>query len=232
MLTQDTIARVHTFYQPRLSEGDRLVLSTPRGELRVPWDTERPIALGFGEPAANIQEATAKGFPITNGRELYQALLSPAEFERIRATREPDERTQSFLAGLKEQIGLSTIRGGADGVGFQMTKLVDVELEETLLNGSAEIGRDESGRWVYREFCRYEIDDFATTEWHYGTERPTAEQIETGRYIEVLLNLLWKRRFRPTFTCWECGIKQHWLEIRAGSFREQVESFEDKYCGC
>ncbi len=235
-MTPETVARIREYYRPEFGDSGRtLVLHPPNRpqELHPSWI--KKYLLTFGEQPApkTLEEGLARGFLQVTGRELFAALLSPEEFEAIRATKELDPRTAAYLKATKKGIGLSGRRDGYDAEKFEPAAKVDLGIGPDCWPVQAEIGRLADGRWVAEWSVRTAIDDYCITDLYFD-HQPTASQVHTAIFVDKIeFELSWKRRFNPAFECWECGRKcAHWLDITASSLQAQWEAFQESYCGC
>lgn len=77
---------------------------------------------------------------------------------------------------------------------------------------------------------RTAIDDF-NIETHIFNRFPSEKDVKEIRAIIDLEFNFKFGRLNPVFTCWECGHKSHWLDVR-GDLRTKIDNLKERYCGC
>lgn len=138
-----------------------------------------------------------------------------------------DLRTSEYLANTQKNIGYIETKHGWDEIELTESRSFPIF---SIAVGKSELGVTESNKWCYQFGYPAGIDDY-NIEKIYFNKRPNKQDIIMARQIETIKLNFFLRRARPEFTCWECGSRNHWLDI-PGELGDKVENLKEKYCGC
>jgi len=160
--------------------------------------------------------------------------LYPEKWEEVKANYN-DPRTDKYIEQTKKNIGLLDIKHGWDShlPKDQIEFGLDIWINLTG-SGKVDCGKLEDGRWVAQFARRTDIDDYDICAMFFEKEPTkkmvlianTVDQAETYFHIHTYKN--------ANFTCWECGIKTHWLDVNneEPGIIGKWGMLEEKYCGC
>lgn len=140
-------------------------------------------------------------------------------------------RTEKYLQTVKNNLHFLGCNEGWKSI----QEIVSENLPETEIEKVADYPNDTE---IYRyadRFCaqiiyRTDIDDYII-ETYIFTEFPSVKDVEIAKAINEIKYSFKLKRLNPTFTCWECGVKKHWLDI-PGNFLEKITNLKENYCGC
>jgi len=226
---------VREFYGPVL-RGESLYLTRPK-QWFVPW-SDKPLFVSFGQKAKDADEARARGFYETTCKEFHRLVLGDEKFNELRKVKEPDDRTLQCFDAVAKSIGLLDRKDGYDGERFEVEFELPVWIDLTG-SGQVDCGRLDD-RWVAEWSFRTDIDDYNITDVYFD-RRPTTEMVIAAQSLSDAKRFLARRRYDPSFTCWECGLLcEHWLDIQsesqaetlAAGFQAKFGAFQEFYCGC
>jgi hypothetical protein len=231
MITPETVEKIRQFYSPEFTDHKRsLELNSPGKEsLQVEWKKIYALICGAEPVPKSLDEARERGFPVLSGRELFEALLSPEEFEAVRATKEVDGRTAAYLEATKKGIGLVCRKDSYDHEKIETASLMGIGIGADGLPIYAEIGELADGRWSVQTDTEHR-NRMAL----YFDHSPTAKQVEQAILIrQIETNLGREYHFNPSFRCRKCGVEcQHWLDIHAENLEAKWAAFKERCCGC
>lgn len=227
------IEKIRDFYKPELDcEPNTTIyyLRVGTEKRRVSLlDNKRKIILTFGLKVKDEKEAIEKGCLITNGKELGIALF-PEHWESIKHIYEPDKRTESYLRKVRDNIGLIEIKHGWDGIKFEVLDQYSIWANLTG-SGMVDVGKDDKNQWIAEYSLRTDIDDYVIVDYVFKN-KPSRRNIMIAKLLEDIETYFTSKGWdKHEFRCWECGKKQHWLDI-PGSIEEKWSNFKDSYCGC
>lgn len=223
------IQKIRDFYHPE-AEGE-LIRFYVNGEKKIlSVRTEHPIILVFGAKAKTREEALAAGGIEVDPKELYAALF-PEKWEKIKPRVVMDDRTAAYLKKIKHNIGLTEVHHGWDGIKIKIEEQYKIWPYLTG-SGYVDVGLDDQGRWVAQYCYRTDIDDYNITSLFF-TKKPSIRDIKTADLLDRIEHYFAIRGYDQVyFTCWECGVKSHWLDIVASRLEERWNFFKERYCGC
>jgi len=152
-----------------------------------------------------------------------------------------DERTKNYLQAIRNNLHFLGENGG------ECLSLKEILTKKGLIEKTAikELWKDEGFNFttiLYQytidgvtKFCaevwvQYDIDGVYTHTFIFS-QRPNQEQVETIRLVSELETKFAINQLKPTFTCWECDQKSHWLDS-GKNFEESYENLKESYCGC
>ena len=152
-----------------------------------------------------------------------------------------DERTKNYLQAIHNNLHFLGSNGGEE------LSLKEILTKKGLIDKAVitELWQNEGFNYTTR-LLKYEIDNvtkFCAEVWvQYNidaiythtfifSKKPSPETIETIRLVDELETKLSIGQLKPSFTCWECGQKSHWLDS-GKSFKESYGNLKESYCGC
>lgn len=158
---------------------------------------------GFSRTLSKAMKFGAERIEVTE-KELFDSIYNLTEEEMCDFQHGCSIRTWKYICGVKRSIGF-----------------VGIEIDGTLFG--------EKGKYSHREVY-HDVDD--VYEWFYQfNHNPSGNDIKTAILIEKLESLFEAKSIKEEFTCWECGRKIHWLDIK-GDLYEKFNALDEKYCGC
>lgn len=191
--------------------------------------TEKVIYFLCGNSASSQEEAEklvqdGKGYKVT-GAEIYREFYNWNDNEYCLQIYGYDLRTKNYFDAIRKGIGF--VR---EDHGWEEDKLKNSFIVNVWPNSSkVEIGKTKEGLWC-SQFCVSMLDDYDIIKYYFN-KKPTINDIKTAKLIADIEFFFWSRWLKPEFTCWECGIKHHWLDI-PGPLPKKYENLKEKYCGC
>ena len=103
--------------------------------------------------------------------------------------------------------------------------------QETIDDYSGVFADDDLVKTEYFYTDSYaEIDNFGEIKYYFDHE-PSEKEIQTAISLSLAKTNFKIGRWKEEFTCWECGRKVHFLDIK-GDFLDKIHCMEDRYCGC
>jgi len=147
-----------------------------------------------------------------------------------------DKRSRNYLDAVVRNLGVLGTNADLNSGDMFGYKGLEFEKEFQLqvwMNASeVDCGRDKDGNWVAEYCVQTDIDDFCITSIVFN-HKPTKKDILIYKAVEDIKFLFSCRGKEPEFTCWECGRKSHWLDIKCcDSLVDRLVYFKDSYCGC
>jgi hypothetical protein len=231
MTAPETVERIRQFYSPKFSDAERsLELNSPgKQSLQVEWKKIYALIFGAEPVPTSLEEARERGFPVLSGRELFEALLSPEEFEAVRATKELDGRTAASLEATKKGIGLVSRKDNDDHEKVESASMINIGSGADGWPVYAQVGELADGQWSVQT----DIEDRNRTALYFD-HSPTAKQVNLASLVRQIETDLGRRYFfKPGFRCRKCGVEcQHWLDIKAGTLEAKWAAFKERCCGC
>ena len=158
--------------------------------------------------------------------ELYREFYDWDEETYLMELHGYDKRTKDYFEKVKKEIGyVRTVYGHEE---WELKKRESLNIYWNAVDGVLGLAGD--GLWCYQLSYQTTIDDY-NIEKILFYRKPSVEDIKIARKIEELDIDFYLKKIRPTFRCWECGGKTHWLDV-PGDFNQKYESLHERYCGC
>lgn len=141
------------------------------------------------------------------------------------------DRTANYLQAVKKNMGYIGTNHSWRGI----VEILREKLPGVIPKVIANYPQDTTVYKYDTKYCaelnyRTDIDDY-NIETHIFSKFPSEQDVKTARAIDQLEISFKLKQLSPIFTCWECGLEKHWLDI-PGSLFEKITNLKKGYCGC
>jgi len=177
-----------------------------------------------------IQEGKAVRLNNWDIYKMFGEITNLTESELIVLFYGYDERTARYLKAVLNNIGLIDHKYGWDEENFKVIRQYKI-YEDLTGSGYVDVGKLVENKYIAQFSYRTDIDDYCV-ERLYFSRFPTEKDVRKAILVDEIKFFFKMHPGTYEFTCWECGIKKHWLDIDAKDLSERFEMLKEQYCGC
>lgn len=153
-----------------------------------------------------------------------------------------DERSKNYLDAIRKNVGWLGYNAGWSDIEEILEKagIADTAKLQLICTYKGYVNANDIEIYSYykddeKRYCaqigyQTDIDDYCI-ETHIFSKKPTEKDVFLVRDINNLIFSFECRGLMPTYICWECGNKTHWLDTD-GDFEQKKHNLKEVYCGC
>ena len=210
----DRLSQVHNL-RARSIHGQSILLSRDETPILFPGDTD-------GIPN---NDWTGEDGVRTTHAEVYRDYYGMDDESYCMLVHGMSRRSWDYLEGEKQRIGLTGMKEAPPESFFVLD-----EFDVGRGVGTMEAGRYADGRFVAQSLPDPLNDEENVLRMHF-TRLPEKTDAEDGLIIRQVESDLMHSRRGERFTCADCGVQKHWLDI-PGTLREKHAQWSKRKCGC